>query len=40
MDLLTERELSDIGLSLSDVPRVFDPAFAADHRRGRDTGAY
>ena len=40
MDLLTERELSDIGLSRSDVPRVFDPAFAADHGRGRDTGAY
>jgi uncharacterized protein YjiS (DUF1127 family) len=36
MDMLTERELSDIGLSRTDLPRVFDPAFAADHARGRD----
>jgi uncharacterized protein YjiS (DUF1127 family) len=40
MDMLTERELSDIGLSRSDVPRVFDPGFVADHGRGRDFGAY
>ena len=26
--MLSERELADIGLSRSDLPRVFDPAFA------------
>ncbi len=36
MDMLTDRELSDIGLSRTDLPRVFDPAFAVDHARGRD----
>jgi uncharacterized protein YjiS (DUF1127 family) len=36
MAMMTDRELFDIGLSRSDVSRVFDPAFAADHARGRD----
>lgn len=36
MARLTERELADIGLSRADMLRVFDPAFAADHARGRD----
>jgi uncharacterized protein YjiS (DUF1127 family) len=30
---LSDRELADIGLGRSDLPHVFDPAFAA--RRGR-----
>ena len=30
MELMTDRELADIGLTRSDLPRVFDPAFAAD----------
>jgi uncharacterized protein YjiS (DUF1127 family) len=36
MEMLTDRELADIGLARSDLPRVFDPGFAADHERGRD----
>jgi uncharacterized protein YjiS (DUF1127 family) len=40
MDMLTDRELSDIGLTRSDLPRVFDPAFAADRARGRDYISY
>ncbi len=40
MALMTDHELSDIGLSRCDLPRVFDPAFAADHTRGRDYIAY
>ena len=40
MEMLTERELADIGLTRSDLPRVFDPAFAAAHARGRDYIAY
>ena len=35
MDMMTDHELADIGLTRSDVARVFDPAFAADHARGR-----
>ncbi|MEJ0019245.1 MAG: DUF1127 domain-containing protein [Acetobacteraceae bacterium] len=35
MTLMTDRELSDIGLSRADLPRVFEPDFAADHARGR-----
>jgi len=31
--LMTDRELMDIGLSRSDVPRVFEPEFNADLRR-------
>ena len=37
---MSDRELSDIGLSRADLPRVFDPAFASDHARGRDYVAY
>jgi uncharacterized protein YjiS (DUF1127 family) len=40
MAMMTDRELSDIGLSRSDLARVFDPNFAADHLRGRDYIAY
>jgi uncharacterized protein YjiS (DUF1127 family) len=40
MQLMTDRELSDIGLSRADLARVFEPAFAADHSRGRDYIAY
>src|SRR5262249_28952406 len=40
MAMMTDRELSDIGLSRSDLARVFDPDFAADHLRGRDYIAY
>jgi uncharacterized protein YjiS (DUF1127 family) len=40
METLTDRELADIGLSRADLPRVFDPGFAADHARGRDYIAY
>ncbi len=29
---LTDRELADIGITRSDIYRVFDPAFAAEHR--------
>ena len=36
MEMLTDRELADIGLARSDLPRVFDPAFAADRPRGQD----
>ena len=36
MEMLTDRELADIGLTRSDLPRVFDPAFAADRPRGQD----
>ena len=28
--MLSDHELSDIGLSRSDIPRVFDPDFAAE----------
>jgi uncharacterized protein YjiS (DUF1127 family) len=38
--LMSDHELSDIGLSRADLSRVFDPAFAADHARGRDYIAY
>jgi uncharacterized protein YjiS (DUF1127 family) len=40
LSLMTDRELSDIGLSRSDLARVFDPAFAAAHDRGHDYIAY
>ena len=40
MEMLTDRDLADIGLMRSDLPRVFDPDFAADHARGRDYIAY
>jgi uncharacterized protein YjiS (DUF1127 family) len=38
--LMSDRELSDIGLSRADLPRVFDPAFASEHARDRDYIAY
>jgi uncharacterized protein YjiS (DUF1127 family) len=40
MEMLTDRDLADIGLTRSDLPRVFDPEFAADHAHGRDYIAY
>jgi uncharacterized protein YjiS (DUF1127 family) len=40
MAMMTDRELSDIGLSRCDLSRVFDPIFAADRARGRDYIAY
>jgi uncharacterized protein YjiS (DUF1127 family) len=35
MGMMSDRELSDIGLTRTDVPRVFDPSFVSDHTRGR-----
>ncbi len=35
MGIMSDRELSDIGLSRADLPRVFDADFANDHARGR-----
>ena len=35
MGMMSDRELSDIGLARSDVPRVFDADFIADHASGR-----
>ncbi len=40
MAMMTDRELSDIGLSRADLTRVFDPAFVADRAHGRDYIAY
>jgi uncharacterized protein YjiS (DUF1127 family) len=40
MQTMSDRELSDIGLSRSDISRVFDRSFAKDHARGRDYIAY
>ena len=34
MAMMSDHELSDIGLSRADLTRVFDPTFAADHARG------
>ena len=31
LTLLSDRELADIGLNRSDIPRVLDPDFAAEH---------
>jgi uncharacterized protein YjiS (DUF1127 family) len=36
MEMLSDHELADIGLTRADLPRVFDPAFAADRPRGMD----
>jgi uncharacterized protein YjiS (DUF1127 family) len=38
--MMSDRDLSDIGLTRSDIGRVFDPAFAVEHARGRDYIAY
>lgn len=35
MQRMSDRELADIGLTRSDLPRIFDSAFAADHARAR-----
>ena len=40
MQMMTDHELADIGLSRGDLSRVFDPTFAADHRRGSEYIAY
>ena len=40
MQMMTDHELADIGLSRADLSRVFDPVFADDHRRGRDYVAF
>ncbi|HEY7578257.1 MAG TPA: DUF1127 domain-containing protein [Acetobacteraceae bacterium] len=40
LGLMTDRELADIGLSRTDLSRVFDPAFVSDHARGGDYIAY
>lgn len=34
---LSDRELSDIGLVRSDIPRIFDRGFAERHEAGRGT---
>lgn len=36
MAMLSDRELADIGLTRADLPRVFDPTFAAARVGGRD----
>ena len=40
MAMMTDRELSDIGLSRTDLARVFDPTFAASRACGQDYIAY
>lgn len=35
LNMLSDHELSDIGLTRADLPRVFDPSFAADHEASR-----
>ena len=35
---LSERELADIGLSRSDLPRIFDPAFVTSRNLARRAG--
>jgi uncharacterized protein YjiS (DUF1127 family) len=32
LNRLGDRELADIGITRGDIHRVFDPAFAAEHR--------
>lgn len=38
LDRLSDRELSDIGLTRGDLPRVFDPAFVASRNFARRAG--
>ncbi len=38
--MMSDRELSDIGLSRSDIAHIFDPTFASNHARDRDYIAY
>ena len=40
LEMMSDRELTDIGLARSDLRRVFDPGFVADLPRGRDYIAY
>ncbi len=40
LSMLSDHELSDIGLSRSDLPRVFDPSFAAEHSSGHGESDY
>ena len=40
MTMMSDHELSDIGLSRAELGRIFDPSFAADRTRGRDYIAY
>jgi uncharacterized protein YjiS (DUF1127 family) len=40
MAMMTDRELSDIGLTRSEITRVFDPAFAASRWVGQDHIGY
>ncbi|MDA8249526.1 MAG: DUF1127 domain-containing protein [Rhodospirillales bacterium] len=35
---LSDRELADIGMTRGDLPRVFDPAFAASRNLARRAG--
>lgn len=35
LNAMTDRELSDVGLSRRDIPRVFDGGFAQDYERTR-----
>ncbi len=35
LNALSDRELADVGLGRGDIPRVFDPSFAAEHRNRR-----
>lgn len=35
---LSDRELADIGLSRSDLPRIFDPAFVTSRNLARRAG--
>lgn len=35
---LSDRELTDIGLSRSDLPRIFDPAFVTSRNLARRAG--
>ena len=38
--MMSDRQLSDIGLSRSDLVGIFSPTFAANHARGRDCTGY
>jgi uncharacterized protein YjiS (DUF1127 family) len=40
MAMMSDRQLSDIGLSRSDLAGVFSPTFAANHARGGDCTGY
>jgi uncharacterized protein YjiS (DUF1127 family) len=39
LSALSDRELADIGLARSDLPRVFDPAFAGARCKASRAGA-